>query len=337
MIAGLKFGNPQETTMTQSLPKVRHAIAGLGRIGSLLEHDSLRQKPCTHAGAIAQNNESILAGGCDPRPDRRTAFRKDWNCPVFTGLEEMLTGLKPDILHICVPPEKHLEVLRKAVEFGVGFIVCEKPLADTLQNAEEILQLEKAAKTVILVNHERRYSDNYLEVKNKWIPAFGPILSISARLYFGRKRSVREMLWDDGTHLIDIIQFLTGHEIILQNLTGSPDKDRTVFIACTAGKIPVIIEAGTGRDHLVFEIGMSFESAAIRIGNGVFEVGESAASPYYEKFRSLRAVRSEEFYSTHDFSNMIRNAVHCFRTGDKSISTAEDAFSVIRFLSNLKR
>ena len=28
--------------MNQSLPKIRHAIAGLGRIGSLLEHDSLR-------------------------------------------------------------------------------------------------------------------------------------------------------------------------------------------------------------------------------------------------------------------------------------------------------
>jgi hypothetical protein len=37
------------------MDKISVAIVGLGRIGSLLEEDPRREKPCTHAGAIAAN------------------------------------------------------------------------------------------------------------------------------------------------------------------------------------------------------------------------------------------------------------------------------------------
>jgi hypothetical protein len=32
------------------MDKIKAAIIGLGRIASLLENDTLREKPCTHAG-----------------------------------------------------------------------------------------------------------------------------------------------------------------------------------------------------------------------------------------------------------------------------------------------
>ena len=41
------------------------AVVGLGRIGSLLEDDRLREKPCTHAGAAAANPGLILCAGKD--------------------------------------------------------------------------------------------------------------------------------------------------------------------------------------------------------------------------------------------------------------------------------
>ena len=40
------------------MEKIRCCIAGLGRIGSILEDDRLREKPCTHAGAIKRNREA---------------------------------------------------------------------------------------------------------------------------------------------------------------------------------------------------------------------------------------------------------------------------------------
>ncbi len=41
--------------------KLKAAVIGLGRIASLLDEDTLREKPCTHSGAIAANEDCVLA------------------------------------------------------------------------------------------------------------------------------------------------------------------------------------------------------------------------------------------------------------------------------------
>jgi len=58
--------------------KIGAAIIGLGRIASLLEEDSRREKPCTHAGAITANPDCILTGGCDTDDERRRLFAERW-------------------------------------------------------------------------------------------------------------------------------------------------------------------------------------------------------------------------------------------------------------------
>lgn len=59
-------------------------LIGLGRIASLLEKDSLRNHPCTHAGAIFSTwgrKKFFLIGAIDPSEERRNNFCKDWNIP----------------------------------------------------------------------------------------------------------------------------------------------------------------------------------------------------------------------------------------------------------------
>ncbi|MCG6168809.1 Gfo/Idh/MocA family oxidoreductase [Leptospira sp. FAT1] len=59
-------------------------LIGLGRIASLLEKDTLRNRPCTHAGTIFSpwgKNKFSLIGAIDPSEERRKTFCKDWNIP----------------------------------------------------------------------------------------------------------------------------------------------------------------------------------------------------------------------------------------------------------------
>ncbi|EMJ97779.1 Gfo/Idh/MocA family protein [Leptospira alstonii] len=59
-------------------------LIGLGRIGSLLEKDPLRNRPCTHAGTIFSSwgrKKFFLLGAIDPSEERRNRFCKDWNIP----------------------------------------------------------------------------------------------------------------------------------------------------------------------------------------------------------------------------------------------------------------
>jgi len=171
------------------MKKIRCSIVGLGRIGSLLEEDKLREKPATHAGAISQNKDCILAGGCDIRNQRCEGFSKKWNCPeTYTDIDTMLMKTSPDILHIATPPETHLKIIEKALSYNIKLIICEKPLAENSHDALKIVNIHNSGRVKILVNHERRYSRDYQMVK-KHIDKndFGKLLSIYSKLFMGKR------------------------------------------------------------------------------------------------------------------------------------------------------
>jgi hypothetical protein len=101
--------------------------------------------------------------------------------------------------------------------------------------------------------------------------------------------------------------------------------------------VPVIIEIGAGRDHLVFEIEFSCEKGRLRIGNGVFEVFESVPSPYAEKFRSLKKTDENFCGPTGYFANMLKDAVSCVRGKNRKPSSgAMDGLRVIEYLNSVK-
>lgn len=319
------------------MSKIKCAIVGLGRIGSTLEKDKLREKPCTHAGVISFNKGCILAGGCDTDKKKCDAFSKDWNCKaVFTDIEKMLEKLKPDILHIATPQETHYSIIKRAVPYIPKLIICEKPLAHNLEDAKKILDIYKKNKVIIIVNHERRYSKDYIKVKNHIeAETYGELLSVSAKVYMGQNSPAKNILLHDGTHLIDIVQFITGKKLIIEQHQKNKD---FIFMFCKADKIPVVIEAGSKRDHILFELDISFTKGRIRIGNGLYEEYKSVKSPYYEKMRSAVLTNAKRPKKTGYFSNMMIDAINCVRDNSKEpVSSAEDAFYVIKMIDQVCR
>jgi hypothetical protein len=158
----------------------------------------------------------------------------------------------------------------------------------------------------------------------------------------GKTARLLDQLWHDGTHLADAVMFLCGAKLKHRRRYGSKLSSRN-GTACLEGTIqiqeshvPVIMELGAGRDHLVFEIEFSCEKGRLRIGNGIFEVWESVPSPYAEKFRSLK--KTEDVFSgnTGYFANMLKDAVSCVRDPQrKPVSSATDGLNVIEYLNSI--
>ena len=326
--------------------KIRAAIVGLGRIGCLLEDDSLREKPCTHVGAITANIDCALVAGCDIDEKNRRLFSQKWkkhNPLVYTDAEEMLKIHKPQIFVIATHPDSHYHYCRLAVDMkkqgiNIPVIVCEKPLSDNLDDAKKIAALAKNGQTII-TNHERRYSKDYIRAKAILEEGkLGSVISVRAVLYFGKTRKLIDMLWDDGTHLTDAVMFLTGQTLKHKRCWGANMEGHgTAWLEGSLDSIPVIFEIGTGRDHLVFEIEFSCERGRLRIGNGVFEVYASAPSPYADKFRSLKNTGEVFSGPTGYFANMIKDAVNCVKDPKfVPVSSAADGLKVIEFLNSVK-
>jgi predicted dehydrogenase len=320
---------------------------GLGRIASFLESDRLREKPATHAGAVKSNRDTVLVGGMDCDPKRRTKFKKRWNTKVFDDAEAMVKACKPDILIVATHPDSHLQYCTLAASMGVPVVICEKPLADSRRAARKIVALAKRG-TKILVNHERRYSSNYHKarsiISNREL---GRMLSVKATLCMGRTQRIIDVLWHDGTHLIDAIGFLTNGALRYKRRFGAKltTQGGTAFLCgdIVSNKpdlpnIPCVIEASTERDALVFEIEVACEGGRVRIGNGIFEVWKSAPATYAEDFLSLVKIREGWTMDTHYFINMLIDASKCLHEPDRQpFSSAKDAMSAIDYLAAAER
>lgn len=55
--------------------------------------------------SVMENTE--IVGVCDIKEDRANAAGKKYNAKVYTDYKKMITELKPDIVHVCVPHYLH--------------------------------------------------------------------------------------------------------------------------------------------------------------------------------------------------------------------------------------
>jgi predicted dehydrogenase len=332
------FNVAQRSAVNNNMNTLDCAIIGLGRIGSGLEDDTLREKPASHAGAIANHPRCRLAGGCDIDETKRTAFAARWNCTaLWSDYRELLHDTKPDILHIATPPETHQEIVQAALDRKIPVIICEKPLAHTTGAAQAIANAARGSCSRIIVNHERRYALPYTGLHEIISSGrHGRLCSAHCQLFMGRTRSAAAMLLDDGTHLLDLLRYLLPGEPVVSHVAGSPDGDLTTMsILLHADTVPVTIHIGPGRDFVQFELDFSFERGRVRIGNGLFEEYVSSPSPYYERMRSLQKT-DLCFRKTEYFAGMMREAVElCDYPERQPRSSAADGLRAVELIEEI--
>jgi predicted dehydrogenase len=295
-------------------------VIGLGRIGSTLEFDKLREKPASHAGAIFAHPQCRLTAGCDIDPQKRQSFQQSWSVEqVFADTATLLQNIQPQIAVVATPPATHLAIVEQLCRDQVPVIICEKPLADNLPQAQAVVRLVEQSSSQVIINYERRYSRDYVFLQDLIRrQKYGELLSVRAVVYMGRCRTPAEILKEDSCHMIDVVRFLIGQELKITAAAGLPlQKGGTIIMSGNCGAVWVTIETGGSRDHLVFEADLSFARGRVRIGNGLYEEHVSAEPVFYEQMRSLSPVASTpDFTTTGYLANMLAEAValvhgHC--------------------------
>ncbi|WP_205648424.1 Gfo/Idh/MocA family protein [Acuticoccus kandeliae] len=85
-----------------------------------------------------------FVGAWDENPERLARFCAHWRVPAARGLDDLFAGAKrPDLLLNLTPPSVHAAINRAALEAGVP-VYCEKPLATTLADARDLMDLSAA-------------------------------------------------------------------------------------------------------------------------------------------------------------------------------------------------
>jgi len=143
----------------------------------------------------------------------------------YSDYKEMLENERPDFVDIITPPESHLEICRVASSLGIA-IICQKPLAPTLEQAREIVRVTDEAGTRFMVHENFRFQPWHREIKRLIAEGAigGKLFSLTFRTrqgdgwgedaYLGRQPYFREyprlLIYETGVHIIDTFRFLAG-------------------------------------------------------------------------------------------------------------------------------
>ena len=99
-----------------------------------------------------------LAGVVDSNLERADAVGREFGCRAFGSVEQMLTTHSEiRAASVAAPTVHHLEVACKLMEAGIDVLI-EKPLAASLAEADELVQLAATHKRVAQVGHLERFN-----------------------------------------------------------------------------------------------------------------------------------------------------------------------------------
>jgi predicted dehydrogenase len=167
--------------------------------------------PYSHASALAAIPDVQVVAGCDIVEGARDKFRDRWD-PRWPGVRtyadyrEMLAQERPDVVGVATPDHLHMEPVLAAIANGARGILCEKPIATSLEEADRMVAAIEAAGTIVNINYTRRWLPEWVEARRMIADGeLGRLSQIVVQL-----GGPRAMLFRNHTHAIDLIQYLAG-------------------------------------------------------------------------------------------------------------------------------
>jgi predicted dehydrogenase len=118
-----------------------------------------------HAEAFCRSAIASVRAVASRSPDRAAAFAGQWGIPAWhTDYRELAE--RPDVDLVCVgaPNWLHRDIVVAAAEAG-KHVVCEKPLARTLQEADEMIAACSAAGVKLMYAEELCFAPKYVRAK----------------------------------------------------------------------------------------------------------------------------------------------------------------------------
>ncbi|PQL90033.1 Gfo/Idh/MocA family protein [Apibacter sp. wkB309] len=129
---------------------LKAGLVGAGHLGKI------------HLKLLQQSEKYNLIGFYDTDEENGKKLEKEFGYKFFTNFDELLHQI--DLLDIVTPTFAHFEYAKKAIQAGKHFFI-EKPIAGTLQEADEIIRLSQEHNVQGQVGHVERFNPAFTAAK----------------------------------------------------------------------------------------------------------------------------------------------------------------------------
>ena len=179
-----------------------------------------------HVGRVLEMPETQIVALCDVSDEsiRRVKERHEAvaDLPVFADHRDLLAKVEVDAVEISTPHTTHFEQIIASLDKG-AHVLTEKPMVCSVQDARAAILKAQQAERILMVAYQRHLMPHFRFVRNQILCGeLGEIQFVSAlqdqAWYKGTKGTWRQQLSlsgggqlnDSGSHLLDIILWMTG-------------------------------------------------------------------------------------------------------------------------------
>jgi predicted dehydrogenase len=130
---------------------VKIGVIGVGRMGQ------------RHCRVLSNLRKTQLVGVYDQSVEVGNRVAKQFEVEFYPDMEQLLD--KVDAMVLATPTPIHYEQAMKCLNKGVHILV-EKPITETLEQAEMLVKLAEKQNILVQVGHIERFNPAYMELKN---------------------------------------------------------------------------------------------------------------------------------------------------------------------------
>ena len=130
---------------------LKAGVLGAGHLGKI------------HLRLLNQSAKFDLVGFYDASPDVRVKITAEYAFKAFDSEEDLIAAV--DVVDIVTPTLYHHKLAKKAIEMG-KHVFLEKPITQTVDEANELIALAKKHQVLGQVGHVERFNPAFLAVKD---------------------------------------------------------------------------------------------------------------------------------------------------------------------------
>jgi 2-hydroxy-4-carboxymuconate semialdehyde hemiacetal dehydrogenase len=148
---------------------------------------------------------------------------RQWRIPhVTTDLAESLAQSGVEAALLATPTQLHAAQAIQCLRAGKHVMV-EIPIADSLADAERVLQAQRQSGLIAMGGHTRRFNPSHQWLHKRIRAGELTVLQMDVQTYFFRRSNMNalgkprswtdHLLWHHACHTVDLFQYQTGQQV----------------------------------------------------------------------------------------------------------------------------
>lgn len=184
-----------------------------------------------HARVYYRLEEANLVAVSDVSERTLNKVCEKYDAKGYSDYEDLLKDPEIEVVSVCVPTTHHHDVVMKAIEYGKHVLV-EKPIAFSLEEAEEMIAAAKEKGVILGTGHVERFNPAVQKAKELIEnDVIGDVVSASAKRVGPFPPRIKDVgvCIDLAIHDLDVMYYLFNEDVEQVYGTMSSILDKTDF------------------------------------------------------------------------------------------------------------